>query len=117
MAETPDRAGPTALTTSTATIVTAGLANTYTLIRKIAVTSTYISPITVAVGIGTSNTDTAAKRIFSDITVQPGQTIVEDGFQVLKGHASTPDLLYALVTGPAGATSAANIYVAMVTGP
>lgn len=117
MAETPVSAGPTALTTSSQTIVTAGGAGTWTLIRKLIVTNTTDANVNVTIGIGTSNTDTAAKRIFNNVTVQPGVPLVEDGFAVLEGHASTPELLYALMPGAGSASGALNIYVALVTGP
>lgn len=112
MAETPDKAGPTQLTTSEATIVTAGAGSTWTLVRKIIITNVSNAPVNVTVGIGTTNTDTAAKRILDRVTIQPGTPFIEDGFSVLKGGAS-PDLLYAF----ADTGSAANIYVALVTGP
>jgi hypothetical protein len=113
MAETPDKAGPTQLTTASQTIVTAGGASTWTLIRKLVLTNVTTAPINVTVGIGTSNTDTTAKRILSQVTVQPGQALIEDGFAVLEGHASTPDLLYAFCD----TATACNIYLALVTGP
>ena len=117
MAETPDKAGPTVLTTSSQTIVTAGGASTWTLIRKLIVCNTTDAPVNVTIGIGTSNTDTDAKHIFDNVTVQPGVPLIEDGFAVLEGHASTPDLLYALMPSSSSPAGALNIYLALVTGP
>jgi hypothetical protein len=116
MTEIPDRSGPTALTTSSQTIVTAGGAATWTLVRKLVIANTGNAAVNITVGIGTTNTDTTAKQILPSVTIQPGQSLIEDGFAVLKGHASTPDLLYALLT-PAASTGAATIYAALVTGP
>lgn len=116
MAETPARSGPTALTTSSQTIVTAGGASTWTLLRKLVIANTGSVPVNVTVGIGTSNTDAAAKRLLNGIVVQPGESLIEDGFAVLLGNASTPDLLYALIT-PSTSQGSATIYAATVTGP
>jgi hypothetical protein len=116
MAETPVSAGPTVLTTSSQTIVTAGAGGTWTLLRKMIVTNTTDAPVNVTIGIGTSNTDTAAKRIFHNVTVQPGAPLIEDGFAVLDGGAS-PELLYALMPSASSPVGGLNIYVATVTGP
>ena len=113
MAEALTRVLPTLLGTSSSTIYTAGGASTYSIIRRLVIANVLSTPVNVTVGIGTSNTDTAAKRILSGVTIQPGQTLIEDGFTVLLGHASTPDLLYALCSDANGA----SIYLAVVTGP
>lgn len=115
MSEVPTRPGPTALGTSTATIKTAGAANSWVIVRKILVTNVHTADVTVTVGVGTSNTDTAAKRIASAVTVPVNQTLdlLEDGFLPLSGHASTPDLLYALCSVASGA----NITLGCIEGP
>lgn len=118
MAETPDRVGPTALTTTTQTILTAGAAGTWFLVREITITSTASAPYNVTIGLGTSNADSAAKRLCDEITIQPGQTLSLSGFKlVLKGHASTPDLIYALHRSATTPANSANIYIPYVSGP
>lgn len=106
MAETPTRSGPTALGTSTATIKTAGGAATWVLVRSIVVTNVHSAALTVTVGVGTSNTDTAAKRIASALPLAVGETVelLAPGFLPLLGHATTPDLLYALCSVANGVT-------------
>ncbi len=104
MPEVPARAGPTALTAASQTIFTAGAAATYHVLRSIYVTNPTTGPIAVTVGIGTSDADTAAKRIASGLPLEAGQSVdlLGEGFIPLIGSA-TPDLLYALCS-PAGAT-------------
>lgn len=113
MPEAPARSGPTQITTTTTTIVTAGGANTWKLLRHIIIENEGTSAITATVGIGTSNTDAAGKRIFKNVPIGAGDSLTWDGFLPLMGHASTPDLLYALCSASNGAT----ITVGMVTGP
>lgn len=112
MTETPNRAGPTQITNATTTIVTAAGAATYRIVRTIVITNSGASPITVTAGIGTSNVDTAAKRIFDAVPLQPGDVLEWSGFLPLLGGAS-PDLLYALCSVVTGAT----ITVGTVDGP
>lgn len=114
MAEIPTRAGPTALATTTTTIKTAGAASTWVIVRSILATNVDTVARTVTVGIGTANTDTAAKRIANAVSILPGETLelLPSGYQVLTGGA-TPDLLYALCS----AASAVNLTLGMVEGP
>lgn len=112
MAETPKRAGPTALTTASATIYTAGGAATWTILREVVLTNTGTVAINVKVGVGTTNTDTTAKRIIDQITVNPGEPFEWACFIPLAGHASTPDLVYALADSANG-----NITLGVVEGP
>lgn len=121
MAETPNRVLPVPLTTSTQTIYTAGGAGTWTVIRQIRVVCVDAVQVTVHYGIGTSNTDTAAKRIGDNVVVLSGKPYIDsggdDGPIVLKGHATTPDLLYALIAAGGGDNNDANIYVSVIEGP
>jgi hypothetical protein len=114
MAETPKRAGPTALATSTATIYTApSTSSTWAIVRQISVTNEGTAAATVTVGVGTSNTDSAGKRWpFKGSTVNPGEVLEWSGYMPLIGGAS-PDLLYAL----ASAGTTLNITVGVVEGP
>ena len=116
MAEVPVSTGPIVLTTSSQTIVTAGALNTWTLIRKLIISNTTDQPVNVTWGVGTTNTDTAAKQIYPNVTVHPGVPLVEDNI-VLEGHGTTPELLYALMPASGSPAGALNIYVASVTGP
>lgn len=115
MAELPTRAGPTALTTSSATIKTAGGAGTWIIVRSIVATNVDTVERTVTVGVGTSNTDTDAKQIARGVPVPAGDAVqlLPNGFMVLAGHASTPDLIYALCS----ANDKVNLTVSMVEGP
>ncbi len=115
MAELPTRAGPTALQTTTTTIVTAGGAGTYKIVRSILASNVDTVSRTVTVGVGTSNTDTAAKRIHNAVTVLPGETLELDvaRFLPLLGHASTPDLIYALCSS----NDKINLTIGVVDGP
>ena len=115
MAETPKRVLPTALGTSTASILTAGGAGTWQIVRSIIVCNIHTAAVTVNVGVATSNTDTDTTRIASGTTLNPGETLelVAPGMVVLQGHASTPDILHALCS----VASKATISVAYVEGP
>lgn len=115
MTEIPARGGPTLLTTAGTpqTIVTAGAAGTWTLLRDLAVTNETASAVTVSIGIGTTNTDAAGKRRYTKWPIQPGSALLESLFGPLFGSGSTPDLLYAVCDTANGAT----ITVAAVTGP
>lgn len=115
MAETPTRAGPTALTTTTTTIKTADAASTWVIVRSIVIVNVHTAAITVTLGVGTTNTDTAAKRLVSAMSLNVGETleVLAPGFLPLLGHATTPDLLYALCSVADGAT----ITLGCVEGP
>lgn len=114
MAEIPTRAGPTALQTTTTTIKTAGGASTWVIIRSVLATNVDTVDRTVTVGIGTSNTDAAAKQIASAVTVKAHEVLelLPGGFEVLAGSATTPDLLYALCS----ANNSVNLTLGMVEG-
>ncbi|MGI9016102.1 MAG: hypothetical protein ACR2HR_03185 [Euzebya sp.] len=114
MAEIPTRSGPTALAATTTTIKTAGAADTWVILRSILVTNTHTASVKVTVGVGTTNTDAAAKRLVSQMPLGVGETleVLAPGFVPLAGGA-TPDLLYALCDVAAGAT----ITLGTVEGP
>ena len=114
MAEAPARAGPTLLTTAATsqTIITAGGAGTWTIVRTILIACVNLTAVNVTIGIGTANTDTSAKRILDTVTIARGQSFEWSGYLPLIGSA-TPDLLYALCDTANGAT----ITCGTVTGP
>lgn len=116
MAETPDRTLPAlvAAANTSQTIYTAGGAGTWTIVRSLIVANVTTNPVVVSVGIGTTNTDTTAKRVVSGATIQPGESLnALPAFVTLKGHASTPDLLYAVCDTANGVSVMPNY----VTGP
>jgi hypothetical protein len=116
VAETPVRSGPTLLTTAntTQTIITAGGAGTYTLIRDLTIVNETTGAVIVTYGIGTTNADAAGKHLLETLTLQPGGLpFTWGGFLPLIGSGTTPDLLYALCNTANGAT----ITVGAVTGP
>jgi len=117
MAETPNRAGPTVLSTSAAVILTAGAAATWMIVREITIPNVTATPLNVTVGVDSTSgaiADTLAKQLFSAVTVQPGSTLTISGFKlVLLGHATTPDRIYAFCSSASGA----NIYIPYVSGP
>lgn len=116
MSESPVRGGPTLLTAANTpqTIVTAGGAATWTLLRDITITNETDSQVSVWLGIGTTNTDAAGKRLMRKVTIQPnGPPYTWGGLIPLIGHATTPDLLYAMCDTANGAT----VTVGAVTGP
>jgi hypothetical protein len=115
MAESPTRAGPTILTTAntTQTILTAGAASTWTIIRDITIVNEVTGVVVVTYGIGTANTDAAGKRLLKTVSLQPSSLpYTWGGFLPLIGGAS-PDLLYAMCDTASGAT----ITIGAVTGP
>ncbi len=85
------------------------------IVRSILIVNVHTAAITVTVGVGTANTDTAAKRIVSAMPLGIGETleVLAPGFLPLLGHATTPDLLYALCSVASGAT----ITLGQVEGP
>jgi hypothetical protein len=116
MAEAPVRGGPTLLTTANTsqTIITAGGAGTWTILRDITIVNETTGIVVVTYGIGTSNTDAAGKRLAKSIALQPGGLpFTWGGFAPLIGSGSTPDLLYALCDTANGAT----VTIGAVTGP
>ena len=115
MAEVPTRSGPTQLAATTTTIKTAGGAGTWVVLRSVLLCNTHTSVVTVNLGIGTANTDTAAKRITSALALNAGETVevLAPGFIPLLGHASTPDLLYGL----ASVASVVTVTLGCVEGP
>lgn len=115
MAESPLRAGPTLLTVAATsqTILTAGAASTWFIVREIVVVNETAAAVAVTIGVGTTNTDAAGKRILKSQTIQPNDIWTWGGFIPLAGHASTPDLLYALTDTTNGAT----VTVGYVSGP
>lgn len=116
MAESPKRAGPTLLTTAntTQTIYTAGGASTWGILRDITVANETTGLVSFSIGIGTSNTDAAGKRIVKSVTLQAGDPPFSwGGFIPLLGHATTPDLVYALCDTANGA----SVTLGIVEGP
>lgn len=115
MAELPNGAGPTLLTTASTsqTIYTAGGASTWAILRTIHVACEHDTSCKITVGKGTSNTDAAGKRFVRAAQLLAGETWEWSGFLYLAGHASTPDLIYALTDQTNGAT----ITLGVVTGP
>lgn len=115
MSETPKRVLPTALGTGTATILTAGAAGTWQIVRSIIVANIHTSAVTVNAGVATTNTDTDTTRFASGVTVNPGETVelIAPGMVVLQGHATTPDILHALCS----VANKATITVSYVEGP
>lgn len=115
MTETAKRVLPTALGTGTATILTAGGAGTWQIIRSIIVANIHTAAVTVNVGVATSNTDTDTTRIASALSIGVGETVelVAPGMVILQGHGSTPDILHALCS----VANKATITVAYVEGP
>jgi hypothetical protein len=116
MAETPKRVLPTALGTSTASILTAPSSGTgWLIVRSVIVANIHTSAVTVNVGVATSNTDTDTTRFASAVSVGVGETVelVAPGMLVLQGHASTPDILHALCS----VANKATITVSYVEGP
>jgi hypothetical protein len=114
MAEAPTRAGPTQITTTTTTIKTAGAGGTWVIVRSIIIANVASAAAAITIGVGTSNTDSAAKRIVSSMNLDVGQTleVLAPGFLPLLGGGS-PDLLYALCSIANGAT----ITLGCVEGP
>jgi hypothetical protein len=113
MAEAPARSGPTQITTTVTTIVTAGGAGTWSLLRHIVIANETSGAITVSVGIDTAGSDAVGEHIFKDVSIAAGDSLLWDGFLPLMGHASTPDKLYAICSVTNGATAT----VGMVSGP
>lgn len=116
MAEAPTRSGPTLLTTAntTQTIVTAGGAATWTIIRDITIVNETTGQVVVSIGIGTTNADAAGKRLLKSVTLAVASLpFTWGGFLPLIGSGSTPDLLYAVCDTTNGAT----ITIGAVTGP
>lgn len=115
MAEAPKRVLPIALGTSTATILTAGAASTWQIVRSIIIANIHTAAVTVNVGVATTNTDTDTTRIASAVSVGVGEVVelVAPGMVVLQGHASTPDILHALCS----VANKATITVSYVEGP
>lgn len=114
MAETPKRAGPTTVGTTSTTVYTAPSGgSTWALVRSVVIANIYasIDPVVVSVGVGTSNADTTAKRILSSAVIQPGESIEalgESKFLVLAG-GGTPDLVYVICDTAAGVTVTASV--------
>lgn len=121
MAETPERSGPTLLTTASTSVTVhtaSGGAGTWDIVRSILVANLTSAEVKVTIGVGTSNTDTTAKRIASAVPILAGETadipLTEKAtFLVLKGHATTPDLIYAFCNTTNGAT----VTTSLVRGP
>lgn len=113
MAEVPNRAGPTLITTTSTTIYTAGAASTWAILRSILMTNVTAFPVTVTVGIGTTNTDAASKRIVDTMTILADETVPISVFVPLAGSATTPDLVYAFTS----VANAMTITLGLVTGP
>lgn len=113
MAESPNRTLPAALPTSATALVTAGGAGTWTVVRTIQVANTDTVIRYVTFGIHTAATDAASRRIISAEPVLQNSSFVYDGYLVLMGHASTPDILYGL--GDAASVLACSVHY--VTGP
>lgn len=118
MAESPGRALPTllAVANTSYTVLTAGGAGTWVLLRTLLIANELDAPIRVTVGLGTSNTDAAGKRIGRQFTLLPNEfvDVLDDvGFLVLLGHATTPDLVYAV----GDQANCASVTPAYVSGP
>lgn len=113
MAEAPVRGGPTLLTASAAAIYTAGAASTWAILRHITVTNETEATAKFTIGVNTAATDTAGKRLAKSIDLPAGETWEWNGWVPLIGHASTPDLVYAL----ASVASSATVTLGLVTGP
>lgn len=114
MAVSPTRAGPTLVGTSATAIATAGAASTYRIIRYVIVANELDVSVKVTLGIYTSAADAAGRRIARANEI-PANTEVEIGplWMPLIGHASTPDILYAICDQ----ASAATVTVGLVDGP
>lgn len=110
--ETPDRVLPQALSATAATILTAGAAGTYYIVRHITLANVTSVDVRTIVGLANASGDTLAKRIVPNVLVPAYDTIEWDGYRIMKGHASTPDLLYALCE----TASAVNISIDLVSG-
>lgn len=113
MAEAPVRGGPTLLTASAAAIYTAGGAATWAILRHITVANETETTAKFTIGVYTSASDAAGRRIARLIDLPAGETWEWNGWVPLAGHASTPDLVYAL----ASVASSATVTLGLVTGP
>jgi dihydrodipicolinate synthase/N-acetylneuraminate lyase len=107
VAETPTRAGGTLLTTSSQTLYTN--ATTWTILRHVVATNETAAQVTVTVGVGANNTDSAAKHILTAVPVQPGESLTFSTFVPLSGT----EVVYALCSAANGST----VTLGLVTGP
>lgn len=117
MAEAPTRTLPTTVGITGApgtTLVNAGAAGAWYIVRNMHITNETAAQITVTMGIGTTATDAATGRhFFAALPIAANSTLDWSGALVLLGHATTPDLLYAF----SNTASACTISVSGVTGP
>lgn len=112
MAEAPDRSGPTLLTTggTAQTIVSAGAASGWPIIRGISVVNETTGDVKITLGIFTSAADAVGRRVTAPNKVlHAGEEYEWEGFRPLK----TGEVLYAVCDTNNGAT----VTAAIVTGP
>jgi hypothetical protein len=115
VAEAPARPGPAAVTAANTsqTVVVAGAAGTWEIIRDITIVNETDGLVTVTYGIGTTNTDAVGKRLLRKYGLSPGGLPFSwGGFLPLMG-GSSPDLLYIICDTANGAT----VTLGAVTGP
>lgn len=115
MAEVPKRSGPAALTTSAAAQYTASTNPVlWSILRYIsACNEDDTNEVLVTIGINTTLTDSAAKRIWRKVLVPANTTIEAEVFIPVRTNATTPDIVYAL----ADVASRATLILGFVEGP
>lgn len=113
MAESPTPARVLVSSANTGTtIITAG-GSGWTLVRDLTLCNETNGPVTVSLGMGTTNTDAVGKRQEKSLTLQPGDPSYKwAGVWVLAGGGS-PDLLYVVCDTANGVT----VTLGAVTGP
>lgn len=111
MAESPNRAGPTLLTVAgTAQSIVTATSTGWPILREIIVVNELTQDVTITVGINSSATDAAGKRISPPaLTLHQGETFEWSGFLPLKSG----EVLYAVC----GTNNGATITVGYVDGP
>jgi hypothetical protein len=109
MADALARFGPAQPGTTATTLITAGAAGTYTVIRHLHVVNTTAATQTITVGI---NGVTAALSLWFNFPIDPSDFLDWTGNVPLLGSA-TPDTLQALQSN----AGALTVTVGAVTGP
>ena len=112
MSESPNRAGPTLLSAAnTPQQIVTGTSPNWPILREIIVVNETTGDVAITVGINTSSTDVAGKRITPPaLVLHAGETFEWAGFLPLKGST---EQLYAQCSVANGAT----ITVGYVDGP